>query len=225
MTVFVGDHDLLRRFRAGDREALASVYWHYIGSVDALLRRSLAATGRAWDTGICADVADLAQEIFVKAFSDKARHAYDAQRTYKPFLMSIARNALVDYLRGLSREARLDIVQIEGLSVLDDSQRAEPLLWTDPQLMSVVERYVASLAAPEGAVYLERYVHSRSQEDAANALGLSRQRIRTLENRLRVGLSREIARWRLSATPSRPLQHIHVSERMRVVADKTSRGA
>jgi RNA polymerase sigma factor (sigma-70 family) len=225
MTVFVGDHDLLRRFRAGDREALASVYWHYIGSVDALLRRSLAATGRAWDTGICADVADLAQEIFVKAFSDKARRAYDPQRTYKPFLMAIARNALVDYLRGLSREAKLDVVQIEGLSVLDESQRAEPLLWTDPQLMSVVERYVASLVAPERAVYLERYVHSRSQEDAANALGLSRQRIRTLENRLRVGLSREIARWRLSATPSRPLQRIHVSERMRVVADKTSRGA
>jgi RNA polymerase sigma factor (sigma-70 family) len=225
MTVFVGDHDLLRRFRAGDREALSTVYWHYVGAVDALLRRSLAATGWGWDTSMCADVADIAQEIFVKAFADKARHAYDPQRTYKPFLMSIARNALVDYLRGLSREAKLDIAQIDGLLMVDDAPPTEPLPWTDPQLMLVVEGYVAGLAAPERSVYLERYVHCRSQEHAAAALGMSRQRIRTLENRLRSGLSREVARWRLAATPSRSIPPTRASDGVSIVAGKPSGGA
>src|SRR5258708_9260973 len=42
MTIFMHDEDLLFRFRAGDRKALSTVYWHYLAAVETLLRRCLA---------------------------------------------------------------------------------------------------------------------------------------------------------------------------------------
>jgi len=74
--------------------------------------------------------------------------------------------------------------------------------------MLVVEGYLAGLADSERAVYRERYERCRSQEHTAQALGMTRQNVRTLENRLRVGLSRALARAQLARvasgiTPSR----------------------
>jgi RNA polymerase sigma factor (sigma-70 family) len=226
MTIFAGDHDLLRRFKAGDRAALGTVYWHYIGAVDAMLRSSLGATGRTWDLPACADVADIAQEVFVKAFADGARRTYDPERAYKPFLMSIARNTLIDYLRGKAREVKLDEAMLARLATPHERDVAEALPWTDPRMMSLVERYVSSLDAPEREVYVERYVHCHSQEHAASSLGVTRQQIRTLEARLRSGLAREVARLRLAGSSDRRRSGvIQARGHARVVAGKESGGA
>ncbi|HEV3190386.1 MAG TPA: RNA polymerase sigma factor [Polyangiaceae bacterium] len=204
MTVFATDKELLRRFRAGDRRALATVYWHYVDSVEVLLRRCLAAADRrGW--GARADVADVLQDVFVKAFAERVRLAYDDRREYRPYLMAIARNALVDQLRGVSREIQLDPATIDALVSAETQptdESAEQLPWADPQTMLLVDHYVAGLAEAERAVYLERYVRCRSQEHAAQALGMTRQKVRTLEGRLRGGLARELARSRLSAGAS-----------------------
>jgi RNA polymerase sigma factor (sigma-70 family) len=205
MTVFAKDKELLRRFRAGDRQALATVYWHYFDTVAVLLRRCLAAADRrGWSPQ--ADVADVLQDVFVKAFAERVRLVYDDRREYRPFLMAIARNTLVDHLRGAPREIQLDPATIEALVGSQTSQEthesAEQLPWADPQTMLLVDHYVAGLAEAERAVYLERYVRCRSQEHAAQALGMTRQKVRTLEGKLRGGLARELARSRLSAADS-----------------------
>jgi hypothetical protein len=69
--------------------------------------------------------------------------------------------------------------------------------------MRLVERYIADLGAPERAVYLERYASCHSQEYAARALGMTRQQVRTIENRIRVGLVRELSRSKLRMPASR----------------------
>jgi RNA polymerase sigma factor (sigma-70 family) len=201
MTVFASDKELLRRFRTGDRRALATVYWHYVDAVAVLLRRCLAAADHGgWDAQ--ADLADLLQDIFVKAFAERVRLAYDDRREYRPYLLAIARTALVDHLRRTPRKVRLDPATIEalvGVQTQKTHESAEQLPWADPQTMLLVDHYVARLAEAEHAVYLERYVQCRSQEQAAQALGMTRQQVRTLEGRLRRGLARELARSRLSA--------------------------
>ena len=204
MTVFATDKELLRRFRSGDRQALAIVYWHYVDAVAVLLRRCLAAADRrGWGTQ--ADLADVLQDVFVKAFAERVRLAYDDRREYRPYLLAIARNALVDHLRGTPREVRLDPATFEALVGAQTRQMhesAEQLPWADPQTMLLVDHYVARLAEAERAVYLERYVRCRSQEQAAQALRMTRQQVRTLEGKLRQGLARELARSRLSARAS-----------------------
>jgi DNA-binding XRE family transcriptional regulator len=41
-------------------------------------------------------------------------------------------------------------------------------------------------------VYQQRYIASATQEEAARVLGITRQRLRTLENKLRRGLARAL---------------------------------
>jgi RNA polymerase sigma factor (sigma-70 family) len=194
MTIFSNDPDLLQRFRAGDRGALSVVYWHYVGAVEATLRRRLAAAGcrpgqRAW-----IDLADTVQEVFIKAFAERARLAFDGTREYAPYLMSIARNALIDCLRALPPQGRIDLSMLERSLSSEAGTLDEALPWADPETMLVVERYTSKLSVAEHGVYVERYVRGHSQEQAARALGISRQQVRTLESRLRAGLAREVAR-------------------------------
>jgi RNA polymerase sigma factor (sigma-70 family) len=198
MTVFANDPDLLVRFRAGERDALARVYWFYVARIEAMIRRGLLlARGAAVSApGLRADTADLVQEAFVRAFSESSRLAYDGVREYRPLLTAIARNALTDHLRRLGREIDTDAVALESLMKDTSSEPVEEPA-DDLQTVAMVERYVAALAPPEHAVYLQRYVHGRSQRDSADALGISRQQLRTLENHIRAGLARELARARL----------------------------
>jgi DNA-directed RNA polymerase specialized sigma24 family protein len=138
--------------------------------------------------------------------------------------MAIARNALIDHLRGALREIQFDVAAIDSLMAAEarGDGITEPVPWADPQMMVLVDRYVAGLAVNERAVYLERYVHCRSQEHAAMALGISRQQVRTLESRLRGGLAQELARARLASSDA-PYQgpRIGSDEKLRAtVVDK-----
>ena len=84
------DAALLLAFRRGNPDALEAVYRLHVGEVESWVRRGLLRMGRL----NAADLADLVQDIFVRAFSDSARASYDGLREYVPFLMTLARNLL-----------------------------------------------------------------------------------------------------------------------------------
>ena len=134
-----------------------------------------------------------------------ARLGYDSGREYRPFLMAIARNVLVDHLRGVSREGRSHRGAIDA-RVAGGGDHGDSVPWADPHTISLAERYVANLGDPERGVYLERYVRCRSQEHSALELGLSRQQVRAIEGKLHAGLARAISRANLgvSALRGRP---------------------
>lgn len=194
--VFEWHPGLLGRFRSGEREAFSIVYSFYVGRVESFVHRRVLSAG-------CGRVAaaDLVQEVFVRAFSESARLSYDGTRRYGPLLMAIARNAIVDYLRRRDRERQVDPPDLERLLDLEAFCSADEEPWTDPNMMALVGRYLASLPARELAVYEQRYRHGRSQAQAADVLGMSRQRIRTLEARLLAGLAREVAPTKFEAFP------------------------
>jgi RNA polymerase sigma factor (sigma-70 family) len=158
----------------------------------------LLQAGRRVPGGIDGTVADLVQEVFVHAFSRSARLAYDGIREYGRLLLTIARNSLIDYLRQRTREEPVDPLQLQQFLDQETSVGVDESPWTDPQLTTLVQHYVATLPEREHAVYVERYAQNKSQSQAANALGLTRQQIRTLEGRVRGGLSRELARAKLA---------------------------
>jgi len=197
MTVFLNDPDLLERFRSGDRKALSTVYRFYAQCVGSYVRRRLLLAGSSAAGGLPALAADLVQDVFVRAFTESARLAYDGLRDYGPLLLAIARNAVIDYLRRRVEE-QLDSRHLERLIDHEMSVQVDDAPWTDPQTMVFVERYLAALPQREHAVYVQRYAQGRSQMQAADALGLTRQQVRTLEERLRAGLARELARAKLA---------------------------
>ena len=197
MPIFHGKPDLLRRFRAGERSALAAVYDAYADKVGRLVRRGiiLRKTGGAPVTGIYVspdDFLDLTQEAFVKAFSASSRLGYDGVRDYEPYLLTIARNVLVDWLR-----RRGGVVPFEP-QFLDSVASDQPALddrapWETTESLTVLEDYLAGLSPELARVHQHRYLEGLSQEAAARAMGISRQSLRTLEARVQSGLSDALA--------------------------------
>jgi RNA polymerase sigma-70 factor (ECF subfamily) len=199
---------LLERFRAGDEAALETVYWTCIDEVtriaDAVLRT--CATGSARGTGeIAAALADVVQEVFVKAFAPDARQRFDASRPYRPYLAQITRNVAVDHWRQMRRYVPSDIEHLlDRLSLETQAGSADAGAWSDAETVALVNRFVASLDQESRRIHEALYVKGMSQRDAAAALGLGRQTIRTTEAKLRSGLRRELSRaGRIVAVPLR----------------------
>jgi RNA polymerase sigma factor (sigma-70 family) len=198
--------ELLERFRAGDEEALETVYRvcvdHVTRIAEAVLRA--CATGSTRGAGEVASIlVDVVQEVFVKAFAPDARHRFDASRPYEPYLGQIARNVAVDHWRQMRRYVPSDVDQlIERLSLEVQAEDARATDWADYETVAIVNRYLASLDEETRRVHDALYVRGMSQRDAAGMLGLGRQVIRTKEAKLRQGLRRELSRVRRIGTLS-----------------------
>jgi RNA polymerase sigma-70 factor (ECF subfamily) len=197
---FPGDRQLLRRFRAGERAALEQVYWAYVDRVEHIIRNGFVLRERGLPVpgagGNHADVAELTQEVFARAFAPAARLAYDGLREYAPYLDAIARNLLVDRARDRGREIPATDEHLR--EACDPFPPAAEPAWADPDTVALVASYLAGLPAELRAVHDARYVRSLSQRDAAVDLGISRQQLRTLEQRLRDGLGRDLRRRELA---------------------------
>lgn len=177
---------LLIAFRDGKSEALSTVYRHYVRSVDAYLR-ALARRAGTPELSQASAVADLLQEVFIRAFSPSARLAYDGLRDFGPYLNTIARNCFIDTLRKRRIEVPLGIEELHS----DDATNGG-LDDYDPKVVAVLESYLGQLPDPEKRVYESRFVLGRSQEAACEALGMSRRSLRTAEDRLRKGLRKAL---------------------------------
>lgn len=195
MPVFRDDPELLAAFRRGDRDALEKVYWVYVQRVERIVRygHAIAHKGGVRVSGARrGEVADLVQETFSRAFAPRARLAFDGARPYAPYLSVIARNLLTDWARKRGRD-----VSFDELPEADDTPEPEDddeLPWANPDTLRVVEHYLATLDAELRAVHRERYERGLSQHEAASALGLTRQQLRTRESRLRDGLASALRR-------------------------------
>jgi RNA polymerase sigma factor (sigma-70 family) len=210
MPIFRKRPDLLSRFRAGERSALAEVYDAYAEPVGDLVRRGcqiLRANGRM-EGGVLVspqDFLDVIHEVFVKAFSPSARHGYDGARPYGPYLMMITRNTMIDSIR---RRGPFTAVTTEWLADIasPDPRPDDPAPWTAPETLAILERYLAALPEELRQLHRLRYKRALSQEAAAQEMGISRQNLRTLEDRLRRGLAQEIAEAQQPMLPTRRTQ-------------------
>jgi RNA polymerase sigma factor (sigma-70 family) len=186
------NRDLLDGFRAGKPQALGAVYWEYVRKVERLLSAGFLVRSRGERVGgACRqpdDLADLVQEVFARAFSQKGRLAYDGLRDYGPYLYAIARNVLVDWARVRGREIPAPWSELEAAIEIAPVEE-DDVPWAAPETMRVVEEYLAALPPDLREVHRLRHEKGLSQTQAAEQLGVGRQTLRTLEGRLRDGLA------------------------------------
>lgn len=190
MSLFEQNPELLGPFREGRRDVLAQVYRAYVRSIERYIHSLSRASGTR--ESLSADaLADLLQDIFIRAFSASARRGYDGARRYGPYLSAIARNCFIDVLRASGREVLKSVEELQPQ--LDDADEV-PEPSCDPHVRRVLSNYIEELPASLTGVYQQRFVLGRSQDDASRALGISRRRLRTEEERLRSGLRRALQR-------------------------------
>lgn len=199
---------MLARFRAGDRDALETVYRTYVAKVSEIAANGfrIASTGGAV-SGLgrrTADLADTVQEIFLKAFARNARLSFDGSRDFGPYLASIARNVMIDRARRSGREILLPEIDLDrGLSSPAGDPFSEiPARWEDPAAIAVARRFIDDLPPELARIHRLLYVEGQSQREAAANLGITRQVLRTLEGKLRAGLRQRLSEARPAATIS-----------------------
>jgi RNA polymerase sigma-70 factor (ECF subfamily) len=181
---------LLARFRDGDAEVLDQVYRTYVRAVTRVVASALRRYGggaAGWQQ-IASDLPDLVQEVFARAFDPRTRQRFDGVRDYRPFVSQIAHNVTVDHLRRRQHDVPADIDQMfQALSVDSLSRDADAEL-AERETLTIVADYLASLPLELRRAHDLLYVRGLSEREAAAALGVGRQAIRTLGARLRDGL-------------------------------------
>ncbi len=204
MTIFEGNPELLRRFRLGERSVLGEVYDFYVGDVFRLVRFGFLLKGPppVHVPGIVEPGAqhDAVQDVFVKAFSERARLAYDGLRPYRPFLMQLARNLRVDAERKRRSEHRADSslpAADEHLEGADSGLGQDDALPLDEQLdwdrkRAITTNFVEQLDEESKEFVRLRFVEELSQNEVAECMGITRRRARTLEGRLLTGLRKQL---------------------------------
>jgi len=206
--LMVEDRALQDAFRRGERTALLRVYRHYGPVVAPLLRYGFSFTSqgrscRFHGTRSSFDLEDRLQEVFARAFAERARLAYDGLSPYAAYISTIAKNLIIDDFRRKERAlVEYSITPPEP----DPSRRleaaSEPLLGVlsrtgDPaedagraELVRLVADFEASLSPREQTVYRLRFVQEMQQQDIASETGLSASKIKTSEMRIRTAFFR-----------------------------------
>ena len=199
MTIFASDRALLDRFRRGDRDALVAVYERYVDEVATLARRgfTIEAHATVYVRGADRDGEyELTQETFARAFTEKARLAYDGIQPYRPYLLRITKNLMIDRFRAEPNPARTVELDAIGVGDLDQllatnaelGRADEPIALDDRALFVATREYVATLDPETQRFVALRFEDELSQDETAAQLRCTRRRVRTLEHEVQHGL-------------------------------------
>jgi RNA polymerase sigma-70 factor (ECF subfamily) len=162
---------LLDAFRRGDRAALATVYFHYVDDIAAVIRHgfSIPTSGiRVRGAPDEQTERDLVQDVFVRAFAVRARDSYDGVRPYGPYLRRIARNLLVDRARATDHTIPLD--DADGELVIEPEPVENDAEWSAERRETA--EYIAALDPELQKLIKLRFEEELSQDQTAEALGV-----------------------------------------------------
>lgn len=201
MTWLAQNRDRLEGFRSGEPVVLAQVYRHYAGEVAKVLSYgfSFKSAGQACRFhGFTSpfELDDALQETFTKAFAEPARLAYDGLRPYNQYLLTIARNLVIDRMRKLARAPRLFSVgeSEDSLQQTDSEPAASPEeLAAKRQLNNIIKDFADGLGETERRLFQLRFYETRPRPQVAELLGLSEMQIRTREQKIRKLLLRRLS--------------------------------
>jgi RNA polymerase sigma-70 factor (ECF subfamily) len=180
MSFFDGRRDRLDAFRVGDRQVLSELFHFYVDEVAALVRHGFRA-GAALVPGAADIENDLVQEVFIRAFAESARRAFNPLLPYKPYLLRIARNLLIDEARRRGRWQTTEVKteELEQAQPLPESAEDE-LSWRT--LRDATIEFCRSLSGEQREFVRLRFESGLSQRDVAESMHVTRRRVRTLED-------------------------------------------
>lgn len=152
------DQITLERAKRGDNSASQRLVEHYQGAVWALLSRVLTPQGRQ------SQVADLAQECFLRVFSALPRFQVAGSAKLSTWILTIASRLAIDELR--RRPLHLSMA-----TDMDSSADASPLELVDRRQLQQSVRHAIAQLEPEYRVALAlRVFHDMSYGEIAQAL-------------------------------------------------------
>ncbi len=187
VSLLTTDRSLLDAFRRGDRTAMEAVYRHYAPPLSKRVASGLSGGGGRVRVSSPFEVGAVVQEVFTRAFSERARLAYDGLSPYAAYLSTIARNYLLNELRVREEPAPPEEL---ASAVGDGGEKAQsPHEHAEAsELLRLTQDFVRGRPEREQAIYQARFEQGLTQDAAAKALGLTRIQVRRAEANLRASL-------------------------------------
>lgn len=199
-------------FRRGDREVLADLYRAHVDEVRRVLRHGFTFTSRGETIRFRGfhepfRLQEVLQESFIHAFRETAREAYDDSHAYRPFLVTIVRNYVIDRYRKKRTERGL-FVQVSEVAGEDETEQetldrissydeatSPELKVFQSQLSEALKSFVTDLEEKDAIVLKQHMLGDLTQNEVADAIGTHRndvrKRIRTMREALLRHLKRE----------------------------------
>lgn len=151
------DETLMQAFCGGDRAALGQLFDRYAARVEALVRRL---------TGDAALAHDITQTTFLSVVRGRSR--YPAGCVFRPWLFTIAMNALRDHMRRRKREV---LVPDGGRLIADEPHRDRH---PDAGLRRALAEALAVLPLEQRQAITLHQLEGFSFAEIANIVGCSR---------------------------------------------------
>lgn len=193
--------DNLSAFRRGDKAVLTALYKAHVDVVSALVWRgfSFQSQGRMIRfRGVeePSQLQEIVQEIFLKAFKEASRQAYDDSRSFRPYLLGIARNHIIDEVRKAQTAAKyfVPLASLEpSMTATSTRDPQEVLAASDGpgelaesperqairgQLQRSLAVFMKALEPVESQLVEQHLLGSLGQEEIAQQLGISRNDVR-----------------------------------------------
>ncbi len=202
--LLIKDPELLAAFRRGDRAAMETVYRHYVRGVSHFMQKGFtfrSAERYLYFKGFreTFDLHNAVQEVFRRAFEERARLSYNGVNSYSNWILAIARNLIINQFRnkeipfsqfqdqdrenGSSWEQELS-EEYSGLLHGSASQKQD-LALENAQLKQLIGRFMSQLSEEDRELVRLRYTEGLGQEEVAKALTSTRMKIRTQESKIR----------------------------------------
>lgn len=201
--------ELVERFRRGDREVLTELYRAHVEEIRVVLERGFSFASKGTSIRFRGfrepfRLQEVLQEVFVHAFREKARLAYQPTRPFRPYLVTIARNWVIDRYRRERTEAAL-FVAIDDLAAEAESTEEamdrhavrigevtpEQLAYQQ-QLSRALKTFVDALDQEDALVLTEHLMGDLTQQEVAEALGTDRNEVRKRIRQMRERLLRHL---------------------------------
>lgn len=185
-TTEASDETLVRAVLGGDRDAFATLVDRYKRGISNFIGASVRSP---------ADVADLAQETFLRAFAHLGTFNPDLGR-FSTWLYHIARNVVRTFLgRSQRRPAAAELGEERTLenTVADLSEESDPMGGVlRAEAESEVRAALALLPERTRTVLALRYYDNMDYQTIATTMGLSLGNVKTLIHRGKLALAQKL---------------------------------
>jgi DNA-directed RNA polymerase specialized sigma24 family protein len=170
-------------FRRGERWAMDAVYRWYVPLIYTVVSRGFGNFRGFWDP-VAKD--DAVQAIFAAAFEERVRLAYDGVHDYARFLRGLAQNVCRQILDKDRRFARTPESDPEA-----DARHDVEARLLDKDALEACRRFRDGLETPLDKAVLDGYfARGEAEETLAEALGVTRYRLRKVIARLQKKMQR-----------------------------------
>lgn len=169
------DWVLIKQAKLGEKEAFGKLYQKYL---DRLYRYIFYRVGQKSEIA-----EDVVQTVFVKAWEKLETFK---EGSFQAWLYTIARNTLIDHIRGHGRFEQLDE------SVVDEKAHVEQHVATKLQAEQIMQQ-IKYLTEEQQEVLLLRFVNELSHKEIAATLGKREDAVRALQYRALQELKRRLS--------------------------------